>query len=79
MLQVTIPVYFEPQMVICVNHLMCQCILQVPLISHLIGANLNSKLGIEAASLPVSTPSAEDIMIGNIPIQLSDVVLEKSY
>lgn len=62
MSQVIGPVDFESQVIVGVDHFMGQCVLQMPLVLHLIGTEQNSIFGIEAATLSVGTTAAIDVM-----------------
>lgn len=66
-------------MVICVYHFMCHGVFQMALVSHLICADHDSKIRVEATSLSFLAAAAVDIMIRYIPSQLPDVVAQISY
>lgn len=66
MSQITIPIQFKPKMIIRMYHLMRHCILQMTLITHLVRADLNTKLRIETACFPLRTSPAMDIVTSEI-------------
>lgn len=76
MTQVIGPVDLETQMVIGVNHLVSHCILQMPLIFHLVGANQNSIFRVETTALAIRTATAVDIMTMEIASKLLDVIAQ---
>lgn len=57
---------------------MSHCVLQMPLILHLIGAEQNSVLGIKAATLSIGTTAAVDVVAVEIASKLPDVVAEEA-
>ena len=48
------------------------------LVNHLVGANLDAVLRVEAAGLPLGTSAAEDIVRTEVPAKLFDVILEEA-
>lgn len=78
MSQVVCPIHLEPQVVIRVNHLMGHRVLQVSLVFHLVCADQNAILRIEAACFPVRAAAAVDVVAVEIAAQLADVVAEEA-
>jgi hypothetical protein len=74
-----IPVHFEPEMVICMYHLVCHGVFQVALVSHLVCANHYSMLRVETTSLSFLAAAAVDVMTGHVASQLVDVVTQIGY
>jgi hypothetical protein len=62
MAQIIRPVYFKPQMIVGMNHLMRHGILQMTLILHLVCTHENAVLRVESSGLSVRAPAAVDIV-----------------
>lgn len=77
MSQVPFPVQLEPQVVVCMDHLVGQGILQVALITHFIRANLNPVVRVKAASFARRASRASDIVAVEISSELADVVAQE--
>lgn len=78
MSQVIGPVDLKSQVIVGVNHLMSHCVLQMPLVFHLIRTEQNSIFGIEAATLSVGTAAAIDVMTVKVAAKLPNVVTEEA-
>lgn len=76
--QVVRPVDLESQVVVCVDHLVSHSVLQMTLVLHLVGAQQNTKFGIESASLSTRATTAVDVMAVEIASKLADVIAEES-
>lgn len=64
-------------MIIGVYHLMSHCILQMPLIPHLVGTYLNTVFRVEPSRLPLCASPTMDVVTGNIPAELIDVLAQE--
>ena len=77
MLQVH-PLELESQMIICVHHLMRQCILHVPLVPHLVRADHDAVFGRETTSPAARAASAADVILVKVSMQLADLLIHET-
>lgn len=70
------PVDLESQMIISMNHFMCHCVLEVPLVIHFICAEEDSVLRIKSSSFSICASTAVDIMTRKVTPELPNVIAQ---
>lgn len=72
-------IQLEPQVVVCVDHLVCHCILHVTSVSELVCAQQDAKFWIEASALLCSAALNTHVGLVQVMTEQVDVVSHEAY
>ena len=72
-------IQLEPQMIVCVDHLMCHGIFHVTSVSEFVGAQQDAKLRVEATALLCSAALNTHVCLVQVMAQQVDVVAHEPH